>query len=77
MSRRFHLRSGIVTTLMLDLVHKHAPAAEIRRFAFRALSPVFANQQIHVRGEPDGASGVALWVDSPGGVAMRGEVASG
>src|SRR5690606_22352080 len=32
----------LLATLMLDLVHRHAPTADIRRFAFRALSPVFA-----------------------------------
>lgn len=58
----------LIATLLLDLVARQAPTARLRRFDFRAKSPLFDTAPFHVNGLPaaDGR-GVRLWAESPGG----------
>lgn len=67
----------LLATLMLDLVRRERPGAEVRRFDFRATAPLFADRDLLVRGEPEPSGGtVRLWITGPeGGLAMRGTVA--
>src|SRR6185436_4219131 len=48
-------------TLMLDLLRRERPRGTVRRFSFRALSPVFADRPLALGGRQAGAT-VALWV---------------
>ena len=58
----------LIATLLLDLVARQAPQAGLRRFDFRAKSPLFDTAPFHVNGLP-GADGreVRLWAEGPGG----------
>ncbi len=62
----------LVATLMLDLLRRQAPDAEVVSYAFRARAPLFAGSELHLNGEPlpkDNA--VELWTcDADGHVAM-------
>ena len=61
------------TTLLLDLSRRHA-GKPVRKFDYRAVSPVFHNEKLAVGGIPsaDGAS-AQLWTAGPSGnIAMMG-----
>ena len=62
----------MMALLMLDLLHRQRPGIDIERFEFRALSPVFVPQRIAVKARATADGGFATWIESPGGVAMRG-----
>lgn len=65
----------LIATLLLDLLRKQAPEAEVARFSFRALKPLFDTAPFHVCGrvESDGKT-VALWAkDADGLLAMSAE----
>jgi 3-methylfumaryl-CoA hydratase len=64
----------MMALLMLDLLHRHRPGSDIERFEFRALSPVFVPQRIAVKASATADGGFATWIESPGGIAMRGVV---
>jgi 3-methylfumaryl-CoA hydratase len=56
--------------LLLDLLHRHDPAAPVLSFDFRAQSPAFVQDRLDIRGKArDG--GYELWIDSAGRVASR------
>ena len=59
----------LLATLLLDLVRRHAPQAQVRAFEFRALQPIFDLAPFTVCGQPsaDGAE-VQLWIRSPDGM---------
>ena len=62
----------LIATLLLDLLREHLPDAELARFEFRALRPLFAGHCFHVCGQPqeDGKT-VHLWArDGTGALAM-------
>jgi 3-methylfumaryl-CoA hydratase len=62
----------LVATLLLDLLHRHAVAAQLSRFHFTALRPVFDGEPLQLCGEPaaDGRS-VRLWAqDAQGALAL-------
>jgi 3-methylfumaryl-CoA hydratase len=62
----------LIATLLLDLLRREQPAAEVARFEFRALRPLFDVHRFSVCGEPqpDGKS-VRLWArDHEGALAM-------
>jgi 3-methylfumaryl-CoA hydratase len=62
----------LVATLLLDLLHRHDSAAQLSRFSFQALRPVFDGQALTLCGETaaDGRS-VRLWAqDAQGSLAM-------
>ena len=52
----------LIATLLLDLLHQHAPDADVAGFRFKALRPTFDLQPFRIDGQPgvDGRS-VRLW----------------
>jgi 3-methylfumaryl-CoA hydratase len=63
----------LIATLLLDLLRRALPQANVARFAFRAVSPLFDTQPFTVCGQPEGdGSAVRLWAkDAAGGLAME------
>ena len=62
----------LLATMLVDLVRRNLPAAVIKRFEFRAVSPIFDTGTFSVCGKPgdDGAT-IRLWVkDQAGALAM-------
>ena len=62
----------LIATLLLDLLRRHMPAADVTRFEFRAMSPLFDTSPFRVCGKPesDGKT-IPLWAtDARGGLAM-------
>lgn len=61
----------LIATLLLDLLRRQLPTAQVRRFAFKAMMPIFDTAPFRVCGEPQGSS-VRLWaVTSEGQLAME------
>ena len=61
----------LIATLLLDLVRRHAPAARVRRFGFKAMRPAFDGRPLRVNGQR-GAEGVQLWAqDHEGWLTMK------
>jgi 3-methylfumaryl-CoA hydratase len=58
----------LVATLLLDLLHRHDSAAQLSRFSFQALRPMFDGQALKLCGEPaaDGRH-VRLWAQDGDG----------
>ena len=60
----------LIATLLLDLLHRKMPDAELARFSFRAVRPSFALHPLRVCGAladpPDGKT-VHLWAQDPEG----------
>ena len=69
----------LIATLLLDLVHRHMPAANITAYRFRALSPVFEGATLSLHGTPPDSEGmIRLWAcKDDGRVAMRAEACIG
>jgi 3-methylfumaryl-CoA hydratase len=63
----------LIATLLLDLLRRNLPHANVARFAFRAVSPLFDVAPFKVCGRPDGdATTVQLWAkDASNGLAMQ------
>jgi 3-methylfumaryl-CoA hydratase len=63
----------LIATFLLDLLRRNLPHANVTRFAFRALSPLFDAEPFMVCGQPGGdGSVVRLWAkDAAGGLAME------
>jgi 3-methylfumaryl-CoA hydratase len=64
----------LIATLMAGIATRHRPAAALASFAFRAVSPIFAEQpfSVHLAGQGDAAN---VWVRTHAGMfAARGEV---
>ena len=51
----------LLATLLLDLVRRNAPDAEVATFRFRAVRPTFDLHPFRVNGEPGGDGSVHLW----------------
>ena len=63
----------LIATLLMDLLRQHAPASNVARFSFRAVSPLFDTAPFVVCGKPDGNT-IQLWAkDSAGNLAMTAE----
>jgi 3-methylfumaryl-CoA hydratase len=59
----------LIATLLLDLLALEAPQARLRRFEFRARSPLFDTAPFHVNGAADLGAGTAqLWAEGPGSI---------
>jgi 3-methylfumaryl-CoA hydratase len=58
----------LIATLLVELLRRNMPAAQITRFAFRSVSPLFDLAPFVLRGRPesDGKT-VLLWAGRPGG----------
>jgi 3-methylfumaryl-CoA hydratase len=63
----------LIATLLLDLLDREQPAAEVVEFSFRAVSPLFDIAPFHVCGKPGEGGTVQLWAENPdGALAMEG-----
>jgi 3-methylfumaryl-CoA hydratase len=65
----------LIATLLLEALRREMPAAQVRAFSFRAVSPLFDTEAFTVCGRPaaDGSS-VSLWAEnSRGELAMQAE----
>jgi 3-methylfumaryl-CoA hydratase len=51
----------LLATLLLDLLRRNAPDAEVAAFRFRAVRPTFDLHPFQVNGEPQGDGTVRLW----------------
>jgi 3-methylfumaryl-CoA hydratase len=62
----------LIATLLLDLLRRALPQANVARFTFRAVSPLFDTDPFTVCGQPEsGGSAVRVWAkDAAGGLAM-------
>jgi 3-methylfumaryl-CoA hydratase len=57
----------LIATLLLDLLRRELPEARVRRFAFRAVAPLFDIAPFLVCGRREDAHGVKLWAGTPEG----------
>ena len=62
----------LIATLLMDLLRRNRPQAEVARFVFRAVSPLFDTASFAVCGQPDDSGDtVRLWAkNATGGLAM-------
>jgi 3-methylfumaryl-CoA hydratase len=61
----------LIATLLLDLLRRVKPDAEVSRFAFKAVRPIFDLHAFSVHGQPEGDRAFKLWArDHEGFVAM-------
>ena len=62
----------LIATLLLDLLRRHKPDAVVRRFSFKAVSPIFDVHRFHVCGRAEDAHRYALWArNHEGALAMQ------
>lgn len=62
----------LIATLLVELLRRERPDAELRSFTFRALSPLFDTAEFRVCGRSSTASEHALWALGPdGAMAMQ------
>ncbi|HSW08941.1 FAS1-like dehydratase domain-containing protein [Aquabacterium sp.] len=62
----------LIATLLLDLLRRERPDARVRRFAFKAVRPIFDIHRFSVHGKPEGERRYALWArDHEGQLAMQ------
>ena len=57
----------LIATLLLDLLDREQPNAEVAEFSFRAVSPLFDIAPFHVCGKPGEGGAVHLWAENPAG----------
>jgi len=57
----------LIATLLLDLLRRHRPQADVVRFQFRAVSPLFDTAPFKVCGNAEsGGQRITLWATGPG-----------
>ncbi len=62
----------LIATLLVDLLRRERPDASVRRFEFKALSPLFDLHPFTVCGKPEGDRRFALWArGADGALAMQ------
>jgi 3-methylfumaryl-CoA hydratase len=67
----------LIATLLLDLLRRHAPGAELTDFRFRAVRPTFDGHPMRLCGMPQGDGGsVRLWAQDHEGWLTMDAVAS-
>lgn len=64
----------LTATLLLEAFRKTFPANTIERYAFRAVGPLFDNQDFDVCGRVTEPGQATLWTDCDGRLTMRAEV---
>ncbi len=57
----------LIATLLLDLLRRQLPKAQVRRFSFKAMKPVFDTAPFSVCGHMAGDKDVRLWATTPEG----------
>ncbi len=66
----------LIATLLLDLLRRERPSAQVARFSFRAMQPLFDVAPFEVCGRPVGERSVKLWARTPDGrLAMDADAA--
>jgi 3-methylfumaryl-CoA hydratase len=61
----------LIATLLLDLLRRSVPAAQVKRFEFRAVSPLFDIAPFIVCGKPERSRAIRLWAqNAANGLAM-------
>ncbi|MFM8769914.1 MAG: MaoC family dehydratase N-terminal domain-containing protein [Rubrivivax sp.] len=71
----------LIATLLLDLLRREQPDADLQTFSFKARHPCFDGEPLTLHGQPDatpsstqpsGAAGraVDLWAEGPGGILL-------
>ena len=65
----------LIATLLVDLLRRNRPDAQVASFSFTGVAPVFEGEELSLNGSPPGGDGaVKLWASGPGGrLAMRAE----
>ena len=66
----------LLATLLLDLLHRHAPDADVAGFRFRAVRPTFDLHPFQVNGEPGDDGTVHLWAQDHDGLLTMDAVAT-
>jgi 3-methylfumaryl-CoA hydratase len=66
----------LLATLLLDLLHRHAPDADVAGFRFRAVRPTFDLHPFQVNGEPQADGTVRLWSQDHEGLLTMDAVAT-
>jgi len=62
----------LIATLLLDLLRRERPETRVRRFSFKAVSPLFDIHRFTVCGKPDGDRRYNLWArNHEGALAME------
>ena len=51
----------LIATLLLDLLHRHAPAAQVASFKFKVVRPTFDLHPLRLNGQRDDDNPVKLW----------------
>nr|ART90032.1 COGs COG3777 [uncultured bacterium] len=59
------VHGSLIATLLLDLMRRECPEARVRRFDFKAVSPLFDSQPFSVCGRWESDQQVALWARNP------------
>lgn len=63
----------LLATLMLDLLRREMPNAEVATFEFRAVAPVFDTHPFSIHGAPNADGSIHLWIcRHDGALAMDG-----
>lgn len=57
----------LIATLLLDLLRRQLPTAQVRRFEFKAMKPIFDIAPFSVCGRMENDKGVRLWAVTPEG----------
>lgn len=62
----------LIATLLVDLLRRNLPTAQVRKFSFRAVRPLFDIHHFDVCGSQDDGNRIALWArDHEGALAME------
>ena len=64
----------LTATLLLEAFRKAHPDKTVRRFAFRAVGPLYDHQPFDVCGALDGPGTARLWTDCDGRLTMKADV---
>lgn len=64
------VQGPLIATLLLDLVHRSVPTTTVRRFSFRAVSPLFDLARFFLCGKPDDSDprSLHLWAQDEAGM---------
>ena len=71
------VQGPLTATLLLELLHRELPDAQVQRFTFRGVRPLLDGQPFQVQGRRDGTR-VSLWaLDACGALAMDAQAVLG
>ena len=58
----------LIATLLLDLLRRSLPQANVARFQFRAVSPLFDTAPFAVCGKPESGGAIRMWAQNAAGI---------